>query len=154
MIVVASMVCLAAPQSARADRWYGWQTLSTDAFAYTATMAGAKWESREGGSPGDGWLHLGIGVVTYVVAPPVIHLAHGEYARAGWSLGRRIGLPLAGGAIGYVMMLPFDCDSCETAGGVLGFVGGTVANTVIDAVIARASEDSPDAVMFAIGGGF
>lgn len=145
LILVAVTVWLAAPQSARADRWYGWQTLSTDAFAYAELMVAVKRKSL---------LDAGIAVVTYVVAPPVVHLAHGEYARAGWSLGRRIALPLAGGAIGYVVLLPFDCDDCEKLSGPLGFLGGILANTVIDAVVARGSNDPADTMMFTVGGGF
>jgi hypothetical protein len=66
------------------ERWYGWQILVSDLASITLGVA----TEQE--------LVFGVG---YVVAPPLIHLFHGQGTHALASAGMRIGLPLLGYAI-------------------------------------------------------
>jgi hypothetical protein len=73
------------------ERWYGWQILISDASSLVlAGFAGP------------------LGAAGYLVAPPLIHVSHGQGMRALASVGLRIGLPLAGAAIAIV-----GTDSCS-----------------------------------------
>lgn len=72
------------------------------------------------------------------------------------SLGGRILLPVLG--IGLGTALSGEDTSCEGIGcgfgAPLGALGGMLAATIFDAVIAREDDEASDAVMFAVGGGF
>jgi hypothetical protein len=147
-IVIVLTLCLGT-RSARADDWYGEQTLAADALAYTAVVVGVSKESDV--------LALG-GTAAFFFATPAIHLAHGERGRAGWSLGGRIVFPLAGAAIVGNLLKDEGDDRCDDFGcglGVtLGVVGGMLAATVVDGVRSRTTDEDAEPVMFTIGGGF
>jgi hypothetical protein len=72
--------------------WYGWQTLLVDGAAVTAFFATEQNNNSVGGE---------LSAAGYVLAAPVIHLAHRNAEAAGISIALRLGLPLAGGLIGY-----------------------------------------------------
>jgi hypothetical protein len=69
----------AAPQ----EHWYGWQILVSD---LSSLLVG-------------GVTQAPIGALGYLVAPPMIHVFHGQGMLALASVGLRIGLPLAGAAV-------------------------------------------------------
>jgi hypothetical protein len=143
MVVVLLVIC--KPGVARADDWYGWQTLSTDLAAHTTFGIGL--------SRGNRYVTIA-GVALWILGPAAIHLTNDEPERAGASLVGRIGLPAFGAAVGSV--LAGDDESCDGSGCFgrsLGVLGGIVAATIFDAVIAFADDDD-DAMMFTIGEAF
>lgn len=73
--------------------WYGWQGLITDAVAYSLTL---------GGGFGDMGGVLATGLITFVLATPIIHMAHGNIGKGFGSMGMRVGLPAAGALIGVI----------------------------------------------------
>ena len=66
--------------------WYGWQTLIADGVAIASTP----------------FVPV-VGVGVYLTGAPIVHLAHGNGARAGASLGFRLGAPLVGAVGGVVV---------------------------------------------------
>jgi len=108
----------AAPRAAPPpERWYGWQILVSDAASLTFGLASSQgWPAAAG----------------YLVAPPLIHVFHGQGTRALASAGMRIGLPLVGYAIAVeggrsCSSGDFGPSFCEIGTLVLGFVVGISA---------------------------
>lgn len=124
------------------SRWYGWQTLAVAAPSITVTAIATAENS--------GIAFAGLGA--FVLGGPVVHASHGNFGRAGASLGMNVALPLLFGAL-----LPKPCTDTGEAGpgrkdckldtqrvlpiGV--FVGAGIA-TLVDAVF-LAKEDVPRA---------
>jgi hypothetical protein len=104
-------------------KWYGWQTLIVDGATSIALVAVA---SRNSSDKPEGWL-TGV-AVTYAVAPPIIHLAHGHAGKAALSLAIRAAGPLLiAGAV-----------SNDSAGlGILGVLSIPAAVAIDAAAIAR-----------------
>ena len=74
----------------------------------------------------DGMRVIGAGAATFVLAPAVVHWAHGKVERGFASLGLRLGLPLGGsqvgaavGLIGDVLRMPFEHQDTGWFGGFL-----------------------------------
>ncbi len=92
-------VQIAAPPPALPTRWYGWQTLASDAgalglFGVFLAADGTNAAHASAGVP----LGVASGAL-FLLGPPVIHLWRGQ-PRAGFaSLGLRVALPLLGGLI-------------------------------------------------------
>lgn len=97
------------------EHWYGWQILVSDAASLTLAVATQQtWLAAPG----------------YLVAPPLIHMFHGQNTRALASAGMRIGLPLLGYAIaveGSQSCSSSDLSSCDVGMVVLGFIVGISA---------------------------
>lgn len=150
-ILLLTVACAGGSRSAHADDWYGSQTLGSDAASYLLLGIGVPLENPYLGFPG---------AALWLLGPPAIHLSHGETGRAGLSLGGRVGLPLVGalflGHLSYGGGGCTDplCAELDDDGVKVGFVLGMIAASVLDAVIAREDDDSSDAVMLTIGGGF
>jgi hypothetical protein len=149
-IVLGAIACAGVSRSAHADHWYGEQTVGSDAVSYALLGTGVGLEQPYVGIPGG---------VLWVLGPPAIHISHGKKGRAALSLGGRLLLPLVGGL--FVGSLSYDGGGCTDPlcvelgdGAGVGFVLGMIAASVLDAVIAREDDEEPDAVMFAVGGGF
>ena len=146
--IVVLLLVICTPGVARADAWYGEQTLGSDLAAYATVVTGAATENP----------YVAVaGGALWLLGPPAIHLAHGHEIRAGWSLGGRIGLPLAGALVGRLA----GGDSCDLdeicssdVFGMIGVVVGGLAANIVDAAIAWDRDDESDATMFTIGGGF
>jgi hypothetical protein len=90
------------------------------------------------------------GLAAYTFLAPTIHLAHDEGLRAASSFGLRLGAPVVGALVGYILLGSLtksgcgssydDCDDSDgrVAGALLGAMAGMVAAMVIDDfVIAR-----------------
>jgi hypothetical protein len=139
------------PTDAAPPTWYGWQTLIVDAGVAGVGALAATDESRNG----LGGLALG----AYVLAAPMVHLAHSQGGRALVDVGVRVAAPLLLGAVPYAIgwaatpetTLCIDgvaqdgrgFGSCETetrvsntveaitfGGAALGFVGAVVFDAV------------------------
>lgn len=115
---VALAVQLGGARGATADDggWYGWQPMITDLGAMTLAGVGAQ---GEGSRP----LLLAAGAA-YLLAPPVIHLAHAEGRGAAWSAGLRVGMPLVLAGLG--------ASSGSPDGALFAAAGGVVLAAVLD----------------------
>jgi hypothetical protein len=104
-------------------------TYATPILAVSLAGLAVPWVS---GGPG-GWLGLG----TYALGPPIIHLSHHNPGRAAGSLGLRLALPLLGMFVGSSIDKASERKDAwypGLFGAFVGFYGGGVAASVIDAV--------------------
>jgi hypothetical protein len=111
-------------------RWYGGPILLADGIAYGSIGLGfGVWETAPAAIP--------IGVVTYALGGPIVHLAHGNWGRAAISTGLRITLPVVGLAIGAnTHDHDYDSNSGDVADALLGGVfAGMLAATLVDAAL-------------------
>lgn len=112
--------------------WYGWQTLLADGAGIGVFAAG-------------GPLAF-VGVGEYLVAAPIIHLAHDRPGAAGESFLLRLGLAGGGALVGALAGSGGDCGSsdipCSAIGGIFGLVLGGASAIIIDAA-ALAHETAP-----------
>jgi hypothetical protein len=90
--------------------WYGWQVLVGDATSAALIAAGIAVNS----DAGTGVAVAGIGGA--FLAGPVIHAAHGRWSVAGASLAVRLGLAIAGGAVGAAAFPPCRVSSSPLVG--------------------------------------
>lgn len=91
-------------------RWYGWQPLAIDVSAF-ATFGTALYVGRN--DRGMGFLPWAYGATaTYALGAPITHLAHGQYASAGLSLGLRVATPTLAG-LAASALTPRQCETLE-----------------------------------------
>lgn len=116
----------------RAEKhWYGGPILLTDGIAYGSLALGLEFEET-------GPAALPVGVLTYALGGPIVHLAHGNWGRSAISTGVRILLPIVGLAIGANADDGYDGSSGGTdrTGALLGGVlTGMAAATLVDAAL-------------------
>lgn len=93
MAASRSEVAAAEPDThaTKARRWYGWQTLAVDTSALFLMGYGL-----QKGNP----TLTGIGATSYLVGPGIVHAAHGRVGSSAISVGMRLVLPPAVGAVG------------------------------------------------------
>jgi hypothetical protein len=127
-----------APESAPPTRtvWYGWQPLIADGSAVLLTAG----TSSDKAAAAFGYAVL----ADYLLASPIIHLAHDRPATAGASFLLRLGLPVAASVVGYSLSSAVTQGKGDddvpggVVGAVIGFVVGIGAAMAIDdAVLAR-----------------
>ena len=151
LFVVAT--CFA--NEARADEWYGWQTLASDAGTVAVTLAVAKTTKPTA-------LPIIVGATGYLAVPVTIHLLHDEPVRALGSGGLRLGAPLVCGVAGALILSSANDNIfgaiAGAAGAVFGLTIGAVVASVIDAgAIAYETKDAPPPTTtqpLTIGGSF
>jgi hypothetical protein len=110
-------------------RWYGWETLMADGISVLVVPALAV--SID--SKGDGGAAVAAAAGSYVLAAPIIHLAHGRPGIAAASLGLRLGAPVGGAFLGAAAAGNCNGSFCRLEGAAIGFVLGMVTATVVDA---------------------
>ena len=96
---LAALVVLTASSIGRTEEppprvWYGGQTLLVDAVAVGVGVGGAATHGDTGAAV------IAAGVLTFLVAPPIVHLAHGNGRRAGHDALTRVSLVVLGAAAG------------------------------------------------------
>lgn len=109
------------PPKKSEEVWYGWQTLLVDVTAVALLSV------RTPGAERDSVPWVGLG--TYVMGPPLVHLAHGSPGKAGASAAIRVLGPIGGAALGFGggMLLGGGDGMGAIVLGALGFVvGGTL----------------------------
>ncbi|MFO0644249.1 MAG: hypothetical protein U0183_33825 [Polyangiaceae bacterium] len=134
-------VVLTEAAPARADDWYGYQTLAADGAA-TGLLFGAIVTHKNVSKT-----LFALSAATYLVASPVIHGANEEPGRALGALGLRVAAPLSFGFLGLVIGAVSDTHGnwgTPLAGAVIGFGLGIVTAMAIDAA-ALARHESPTA---------
>jgi hypothetical protein len=162
VVALSPGVCHADPSREMEKTWYGWQTLATDVAAQAITFARAgeddgarsqRFTSELGREPiGVAILVAGgppfrtffdvveghrpewIGLGTYVLAAPLVHLVHGRPKMALYSLGVRVLAPVGAGL----------------GGALIGGVGGAG----IDVLSGDDGDVSAKAIFGALGGMF
>jgi hypothetical protein len=151
-VAAALAVSASTIQSASAeDRWYGWQPMLTDAASVTFMLGSIKYVSRPAAL-------LSLGVGGYVLGSPTVHAAHGNWGRAGVSLGLRVGLP----TLGFVIAAKATSrrhgqfSDHEMSGGIVGAALGVIAAAVIDyAWLSKQTISAPaPRVLFSFGANF
>ncbi len=80
-----------APAAEGTGTWYGWQVFLADAASVGTLCLGASVKS---------WPVVVTGSVGWLAGGPAVRALHGDPG-AGWSLGRRLLLPLGGALIGF-----------------------------------------------------
>lgn len=93
VVPVADDDTRAAPEST-ARNWYGWEIVAADATSGLAVAVAAGILRVDIGEA------ILIGGIGYLVGGPIVHLANGEGGGAARSLGLRLLLPVAVGALG------------------------------------------------------
>jgi hypothetical protein len=121
------------------QRWYGGWILAADGLALVSTAAI---------SSADDSLGPKLWAAAWLLDGPVVHVAHARPGAAVGSLALRVGLPIAGGALGYLVETggrPDRSEWFDGLGGALigGLVGIVAAETVDTAALAWKSERAP-----------
>jgi hypothetical protein len=137
-----------APAVPVPERWYGWQTLLTDAGAITLTIAlTASADEHDDAAVIGAFV---IGASAFALGAPIVHVAHGHWGKAGISLALRLGLSLIGGAIGAGVgadscsQYVYDHEGCAVGYGVLGLIAGATTALIVDAAgLAREPAPAP-----------
>jgi hypothetical protein len=112
---------------------YRFQTATVDAIAIGLTTLAFSAKS-------DGSGYLGIG--TYLLGAPIVHIVHDHPGRAAGSFGLRVLLPFIGGVIGDKQG---GChgDACDSGNAGLGLFSGMVAATVLDTLWLAEGDEAP-----------
>jgi hypothetical protein len=76
--------------------WYGWQTLTADGISFAMIFAGTAAKS--------GAL-VGLGVGSFLLATPIVHMAHGNVGPGFGSVAMRLLVPIIGAGIGGLVGL-------------------------------------------------
>ena len=128
MIRLALIAALLAPPTDEEPvdtRWYGWQTLLTDAGAVGfAALAGA-----HGSADALTNSLAAASAVLYFAGGPAVHLGHRRGGTALGDFGLRVGIPLGGGLlVGTIVDVaagrPSPRDDCPACGFAIGFLIG------------------------------
>ncbi|HZU81501.1 MAG TPA: rhomboid family intramembrane serine protease, partial [Polyangiaceae bacterium] len=115
-----------APPPAK-ERWYGWQTLVADTGSVLVFLFGAGIQSSSNSSA-----VLDFGIAGYLLAPPVIHFAHGNVGYGFASLGIRAGAPIVLGLVGAFFGAAASSNSNGNINGQLGgFFYGLIGGMVL-----------------------
>jgi hypothetical protein len=111
---------------------------------------------------------VGLAIATYALGSPILHLVHHRPGNAVGSFALRVGLPLAGAALGYALTSggPSSSDiPAGAGGGLIGLIGGVIAASAIDIGALAKDETAPrvapavtpiahGGVTFGLGGAF
>ncbi len=142
---VGTVAALAArPPAARADGGYAERMIAIDATADTLIVVGMVGKQD--------W-PIYAGLASYALGGPLLHAAHDEWPRAGVSLGVRLGLPLATGALGDAICLDDRGIRC-LGSAAIGAALGMLAAQVIDPAVIVEGEAAATPAMLTIGGTF
>jgi len=142
-LVVASTLTFVASLAprARAEDWYGGQTLAFDGTALGFLAAGVATK----GAPRKVFLGLSLG--TYLVASPVIHGVHERGGAAVGAVFLRLGAPLALGVLGLGIGAAhgegFEGVGIALVAGIAGMALGALAAAGIDAAVLAREADKP-----------
>lgn len=118
-----------APTSAPVDhrtQWYGWQILAIDAALMAALVASLDERTDSVAS---------LSLLGLIASGPIVHAANGKSDRILSSLGLRLGLPLAGLALGSAGCDDKDESLGEAYGCAAGMIGGIAIGTLVAEVI-------------------
>ena len=146
------------PSAQPERRWYGWQTLASDAASFALLLGGMAASGQglyDSGTPPLANAMATLGIAGYVAGAPAIHFVHERPLAAAGSIGLRLLLPVLGGALGSGMAQcpppSGDWGNCGLGELALGVGAGVLAAVVIDAAAlssARVESETPAAPRF------
>jgi len=115
-------------------RWYGVETLLVDVGGVSALIAAGATRRDTSAALAD------LGVATYFLGGPIVHIAEGHAREAGLSFGLRVGAPLAGGVSGYLLGEATCAKDdgevpCPAVTAALGMLSGMVSAILVDAAV-------------------
>lgn len=121
-----------APAPAKTEsRWYGYQTLATDAAAVAFLAISASADSKPAANV-SGVMALG----TYAIAPAVIHGIHGHAGKAVGDVAIRVLTPVLGIGLGALIgAAAYQGHDDGTIGGAIGDAAGGMVATLEGAAI-------------------
>lgn len=152
-LLVASLafaLAVALPAQAQQDEeldrthsWYGWQTLVADSLSVSTIVLGASFD--------DGGALVGVGIVSLLATPAIIHAAHRNWLAMGLSLGLRVGgfTLIVIGLVQAFSNIDFNSDaenppSNDGPSGTVPIVLGTLAlisAPILDAILATEEQE-------------
>jgi len=123
-------------ESSRDLEWYGYQTIATDLLGVAiVVVAGAHAHSARRTENVD-YIAALLGVGTVFFGAPIVHAAHGNFDKAGYSLGLRLGAPaVIGGAAAGLVCLGACRDGLETIAVFVVLGGGVAALSFVVGVV-------------------
>lgn len=140
---------LVTSRPARADEWYGYQTIGADVVATTLLVSSAATDD----TPRK--VLFVASASTYLLASPVIHAAHDRGGAAIGAVGLRVFAPLSLGLLGLLVGAGADGNNwgAPLAGGFIGLGLGVLTAMVIDAaaLARKASPTAQGAAALAVG---
>ncbi len=143
VVVVAALA--ARPTAAQADGGYAERMIAIDATADTLIAVGMVGDQD--------WV-VYAGLAGYALGGPLLHATHDEWPRAGVSLGTRLGLPLATGAIGDAICVD-DTGFLRCIGSAaIGAAIGMLAAQIIDPAVIVDGDAAAAPAMLTVGGRF
>ena len=148
--VAAGQTLAAATETpvATEEHWYGWQTMIADAGAVGLTAAGFGIAAAADGRSKAGVNVVYAGLGAFVFGGPIVHAAHGHWAKAGGSLALRLGLPVLLWAAAFSAGLG-SCDDpdggcgAEVLGAFAGLAGVVLAVWLDAGLLARERVAAP-----------
>jgi hypothetical protein len=127
--------------SVAVERWYGWQTLLTDAASLSLVGIGvATGDSASGSGTGLAIALSAIGAIGYTLGGPIVHFEQGQRDNVMPSLAIRAGLPIGGALAGYLVGLGGCSEKdqpgvpCPVMTSMIGGVTGLGAAVLVDAL--------------------
>ncbi len=128
------------PSAQQGQRWYGWQTLTSDLASVGLLMGGFQaadgYGLFDGGTPPMANVMATLGAAGYLAGAPTLHFIHDRPARALGSFGLRVSLPILGGALGSGLATcpppRGDYGNCGLAELIVGVSAGALAAIVLD----------------------
>jgi hypothetical protein len=139
-----------AANAAERRHWYGWQTLVADGTSLAVLLVGVSLNGQRSSNDGPGDTLVGAGLLGYVLAPGIVHVAHRNPGRGFASFGLRLGMPLAAAFVGASLASGCNTNLCESNGAGIGVLLGMGGAVAIDAALfayddpKRASSRGPD----------
>jgi hypothetical protein len=89
---------------------------------------------------------IGLSIATYALGSPIIHLVHQRPGNALGSFVMRVGMPVAGATLGYLLTSGSSGGGevpSWAGGAALGFVAGVIAASAIDIGVLAKAEEPP-----------
>ncbi|MEP7050383.1 MAG: hypothetical protein ABJB12_08530 [Pseudomonadota bacterium] len=128
-----------SPSSVQVQRWYGWQTFTSDGIA-AGLFVGAIAHDRDPAL-------LGTSALVFELGAPVVHLAHGHWEYALCSLGLRAATPLLGIVIGSqfdnnASVDDSSADQRSAKWATMGAAFGGLAASLLDGFILAYEQDA------------
>jgi hypothetical protein len=139
VVMVRPMPPPPPPPAQYTEYWYGWQTLIADG----ATLA--LWI---GGSAANTQALTDVGWASYLLAPPIIHWAHGKVGIGFASLGIRIAAPLVLGLTGLAVGCAAGGSSGNSNNGLYGLAAGCAVGFGVGVLTGYAGAVVLDAAVF------
>jgi len=123
-------------------QWYGWETILADSASVVVFALGANANDGAGQTP-----LLAGGLMSFAVATPLVHAAHGRWGMAVGDVGIRAGAVLVGSMSGALLGAALGSGPSNQWGGTT--IDGAESGLLVGAVLGALSASVLDAAVFA-----